>query len=110
MPDFPAEAVDAVIEDRARRWGYAEMNPDALALWKRGQAEDPNLHADLAAALPHLRARWLAEVQGALDFNEFLRWHWENRNDNDYLDPQQFAWVADYLRDVLGAGAGGEDE
>lgn len=58
---IPAEAVEAVIDARAHRWGYDEMDPGLLGAWKREQAEDPNLYADLAAALPHLHERWLAD-------------------------------------------------
>lgn len=109
MPDIPAEAVEAVIDARAHRWGYDEMDPDGLTRWKREQAEDPNLPADLAAALPHLHERWLAEVEGALRealedgpaWRAYLRSHPRRPFSNQF---------ADYMRDVLGAGAGGEGE
>jgi hypothetical protein len=62
----------------------------------------------LAAALSHLRARWLAEVEGALrDDGAFYRW-WVSTNPNRSMDPHMVPLAADYLRYVLGAGAGGE--
>jgi len=90
---IPAEAVEA-----------AEK-----ALWVKMIVDGPpsiglDVSAALAAALPHLRERWLAEVEGALqDMPRYLAWlRAKGIWDADSAD------AADYLRDVLGAGAAGE--
>jgi hypothetical protein len=106
--DIPAEAVEAVLDDRSRRWEYDKTLDPALARDYR-KAQVPYVLTDLAAALPHLHERWLAEVEGALrDHNGYWRWLQGRGTEFTEAGPIALTGVATYLRDVLGAGAGGE--
>jgi hypothetical protein len=103
MPDIPAEVVEA-----AARAMYADDDRfDEIGDgWERitdGYREQyrRSAFAVLAAALPHLRERWLAEVEGAL-LGALRR-----MPQGVLFTPHQIGIV---LRDVLGAGAGGEGQ
>jgi hypothetical protein len=99
-PDIPAEAVEA--------------GERALAFQSYVQLDDFTkerlVFTVLAAALPHLRERWLAEVEGALRddgrFDDWFQADWQQRG---WFGAHARGMVADYLRAALGAGAGGED-
>jgi hypothetical protein len=112
MPDIPAEAV-------ARRFheAYERLAPDFGYRTREASAKPWNevpeqnralMIAVCAELLPHLRAQWLAEVEGALRDNERVTMWLLHAPVNDHLTECEAA--ADYLRDVLGAGAGGEGE
>jgi hypothetical protein len=98
VPDIPAEAVEAA-QDAVAASEFED--------WLPRDSGRPVVELILAAALPHLRERWLAEVEGALrDHQAFIKWIGPRRPwgwETMHLDIS-----ADYLRDVLGAGAGGE--
>jgi hypothetical protein len=102
MPDIPAEAVMA-----------SRVAADAATLQRHTGGGYPTadyfvIDAALAAALPHLHERWLAEVEGALrDDEAYTVWLTPERMHAAGSDGL-LAHIADYLRDVLGAGAGGE--
>jgi hypothetical protein len=101
MPDVPAEAVEAA-RDVAR---FARLSEGSMS-----GVSDRTLVDLLAAALPHLRERWLAEVEGALRndvrFDDWFQADWQRRG---WFGAHARGMVADYLRAALGAGAGGED-
>ena len=94
MPDIPAEAVEAAART------LLNMPPGRLN-WNTSSAA----RNVLAAALPHLRAQWLAEVDEALRDNERVTMWLLHAPVNDHLTECEAA--ADYLRDVLGAEGNG---
>jgi hypothetical protein len=111
VADIPAEAVEAA----AQEWYAIDAGENFDEMPSRLDEADPTTQTAyryatseiLAAALPHLRAQWLAEVQAALRDDEGFAW-WAHEHDSDealYVDLEP---AIDYLGDVLGAGAGGE--
>lgn len=127
MPGIPAEAVEAAVE-WLRKCGLPFDDFGHQLLARRA----------LAAALPHLHERWLAEAEGALREDRLAEvvalataehhlanltamgddgcvcGQWGDGKDgpgwDDHMADVSLATAADYLRDVLGAGAGGEGE
>jgi len=95
--DIPAEAVEAatsaIMCDK-----YA-----GPAAGSRGYAQTL-AQIVLAAALPHIRARVLAEVDAALR-DDSRWWAWRDANQRG----ARIGDIADYLRDVLGAGGEREE-
>jgi hypothetical protein len=117
--DIPAEAVEAVVNERARRWSYDQtLDPEDLQDWKNEEACDKGLWADLATAAPHIRAdecaRVLAKVDAALRA-EAESW----RNAGEYAPSvrneraARYEMSAAFLRlryeDMLGAEGGDND-
>jgi len=101
-PDIPAEAVEAV-RDVARSARLSEGSTSGIS--------DRTLIDMLAAALPHLHERWLAEVEGALR-KEADRVQTELRPfqlQRDKADEWALGirHAANHLRDVLGAEGNG---
>lgn len=94
-PDPPAEA----------SVGAEAVEAAARALWsasRRGEDGWPvaDVPAALAAALPYLRAQFLAEVDAALrDQGRYLEWYGRNLHLPATLG--SLGDAADYLRDTL---------
>ena len=107
MADHPVpdEAVEAVIRDRARRWGYTDnLDEEGMALWLKHCGD---LSADLAAAAPHFRAQFFAEVDAALrDDEAYVAYLAKHAIGAEFYPANVMA--AGYLRDTLGAGGEGE--
>jgi hypothetical protein len=104
MPDIPAEAVEAAAQAYAvRTTGFYAFSGE---MWREEYRE----HAThvLAAALPHLRERWLAEVLAALGDQERIRL--ALLDSTDWINRQYVGFAPYYLRDVLGAGVGAGGE
>jgi hypothetical protein len=102
VPDIPAEAMEAagLTPEWQRRATYdayhaARAEGDRIGYpFLDDRIVLAALRAYNAAALPHLRERWLAEVEGAL---RDAHWYGERPLGGEYRA------AADYLRDVLGA-------
>jgi hypothetical protein len=105
--DIPAEAVEAAAQmtfdcdagDNPVDWGsWEESTPETQQAYRE--------HAThvLAAALPHLRARILAEVDAALRAKAAR--HEGNPDPDSWMWNIGFDDAADYLRDVLGGDSG----
>jgi hypothetical protein len=90
--DIPAEAVEAAVSKQRE------------VCWLGDPSEREAMRAALAAALPHIRARILAEVDAALrDRERFLTWA---ETDGQHVTGEErikgsIERKAAYLRDVL---------
>jgi hypothetical protein len=110
MPDIPAEAVARRFHEAYERlapdFGYRTREASAKPWDEVPEQNRALMVAVCAELLPHLHERWLTEVDAALQDKPRIRV--ALLDSTDWINAPYIGFARYYLRDVLGAGAGGE--